>query len=153
MFCLKMKSRVCLLNCIDLCFYTLLLLAYNIHSCDPAENEKDDSPPAEELKATAKKENQPVLEPTKGDTQVNKAFNRLVRGMPKSRRSGILACLTSQHGSFRKRSLNLGESSGSKRTKVHGVHDESQQRSRTMSQSLSPRSIRRGLFIEGPNMN
>ncbi|XP_042462291.1 ubiquitin carboxyl-terminal hydrolase 21-like [Zingiber officinale] len=118
------------------------------------EDEKDDSPPAEELKAAANKENQPVLESTNDDTQANKAFNRLVRGMPKSRRSGILACLTSQHGSFRKRSLNLGDSSGSKRTKVHGVHDDgSQQKSRTMSQSLSPRSIRRGLFIEGSNMS
>ncbi|XP_042439618.1 ubiquitin carboxyl-terminal hydrolase 21-like [Zingiber officinale] len=97
------------------------------------EDEKDDLPPAEECKAANEQTYQPVgnqtaPEPMKDDTQVNKAFNRLIRGMPKSRRSGILACLASQHESSRKRPFDLIESDGSKKAKVHrGVHDDGSQ--------------------------
>lgn len=133
MICLKMKSQVCFESTILLALLYTFLLSYNFRFCHPTEDEKDDLPPAEECKAANEQTYQPVgnqtaPEPMKDDTQVNKAFNRLIRGMPKSRRSGILACLASQHESSRKRPFDLIESDGSKKAKVHrGVHDDGSQ--------------------------
>lgn len=89
-------------------------------------------------------------EPSK-DEQVNEAFNRLVRGMPSSRRSGILACIASQQTNLRRSQPISIQSSGSKRCKVGtSVHFNPEQRSTEASgRSLSPHSIRQGLFVNG----
>lgn len=104
---------------------------------------------------------------TMNDVPMNESFKRLVRGMPSSRRSSILACLATQHKPLHKRPLqNKRQTPTKKKMRANfdahhadiedGPPREATTAARIMStsrQSLSPRSIRRGLFIDDSEMD
>ncbi|XP_008796260.2 ubiquitin carboxyl-terminal hydrolase 21-like [Phoenix dactylifera] len=127
---------------------------------EPLEDEKENHliPQFQgELKLT-REVGKPTLNTMK-DVPMNEPLKRLVRGMPGSRRSSILACLATQHKPLHRRPLqDKGQLPSNKRMRasLDGSSREATAAAQLTSasrQSLSPRSIRRGLFIDDSELD
>ncbi|EHA8589890.1 ubiquitin carboxyl-terminal hydrolase 21 [Cocos nucifera] len=130
---------------------------------EPLEDEKENHliPQFQKELKVPKKVGIPILNTMK-DVPMTEPLKRLVRGMPSSRRSSILACLATQHKPLHKRPLqDESQRPAKKRMRANfdshhaDIEDGSPRKATTAArltstsrQSLSPRSIRRGLFID-----
>ncbi|URE06516.1 ubiquitin carboxyl-terminal hydrolase [Musa troglodytarum] len=108
--------------------------------------ELDDEPPEDddllplyemEFKATKVAARKPAAAGS-----MNAQFNRLVRNMPKSRRKRFVDCINSQQKCSRKRPHNSRQSGGL----GHRSPTAAEPSTPAVCRSLSPRSIKRGLF-------